>query len=383
MERYFDRVEAGRRLAERLAPRLDGPSVVLAVPRGGVQVGAQVAKALHAPLLPLLVRKVGLPEQPEVVVGAIDADGAMVVERDPPDVGLLPAEMEGIGEDVSRRLLRWRESFGSPDPAAAIRGHVAVVVDDAIISGLTTAAGVQFLERRGAKRIVVAVPSGVSASIERLRARGLEVIAPLLVERPEEVPGTFEHLPEVSAREVALLLAQAGPSSPRHLELRMGRDEPVRLIDAALEAHGARLHVPKGIGPAPALVLLGAPRDDHALVLRLAEAGIASLRIEGEAAANGSAERFVEALRAALCVMAARPEIDPYRLGVLGVGELARIAAEVSERDARSRLLALLDPPEMPLPAESLVLRAGDAGPAVADRLARWVGDRLYPTESA
>lgn len=374
MERYFDRVEAGRRLAEILAPKLEGPAVVLAVPRGGVQVGAQVAKALHAPLLPLLVRKVGLPEQPNVVVGAIDADGAMVMDPDKSDVGLLPAEMEGIGEDVSRRLLRWRESFGSPDPAAALRGHVAVVVDDAIMSGLTSAAGVQFLERRGAQRIVVAVPSGVSSSIERLEERGLEVVAPLRVDHPEEVPRTYEHLPEVSAREVALLLAQAGPSSPRHLKVRGGFDEAVRIIDGSLEAHGARIQVPRGIGPCPALVLLGLPRGDHPLVMRLAEAGIASLRIESEA---GSEERQADALRSALCVLAARPEIDPYRMGILGVGKVAEVAASVGAKDARARVLALLDPPEVPLPAEAFVYRGEAFGPAEADRLVRWLGERF------
>lgn len=388
MERYFDRVDAGRRLAEFLGPRLDGPAVVLAVPRGGVQVGAQVAKALRAPLLPLFVRKVGLPEQPEVVIGAIDADGAIVTQSQAADVGLLPAELEGIGEDVSRRLLRWRESFGSPDPVAAIRGHVAVVVDDAIVSGLTTAAGVQFLERRGAQRIVVAVPSAVEESARRLEERGLELVAPLRVERPEQIPGTYEHLPEVSAKEVALMLAQAGPSRPRHLELRGGTDEPVRLIDGSLEAHRSRLHVPRGIGPAPALVLLGLPSEDHTLVLRLAEAGIASLRIESDPGRrNGSLDASERALETALSVLASHPEIDPFRLGVLGVGEMARVAARIGERDERARVLALLDPPEMGLPARSLVLRTGEFGPRVADRLARWAGDRFQspgqPTESA
>lgn len=384
MERYFDRVEAGRRLAEFLAPRLDGPAVVLAVPRGGVQVGAQVARALRAPLLPLFVRKVGLPEQPEVVIGAIDADGAIVTDRQMADVGLLPAELEGIGEDVSRRLLRWRESFGSPDPVAAIRGHVAVVVDDAIVSGLTTSAGVHFLERRGAQRIVVAVPSAVDASARRLEERGLEVIAPVRVEHPEQIPETYEHLPEVSAREVAILLAQAGPSTPRNLELRVGMDEPIRLIDGALEAHGARLHIPRGIGPAPALVILGLPRGDRTLVMRLGEAGIASLQIERDPArANGSSGPEERALEAALCVLASRPEIDPYRLGILGVGESARVAARIRESDARARLLALLDPPEMDLPVGSIVIRSAERDFRTADRLARWVGDRLYPTESA
>lgn len=374
MERYFDRVDAGRRLADVLAPRLEGPAVVLAVPRGGVQVGAQVARALHAPLLPLLVRKVGLPEQPEVVIGAIDADGAMVTDRKVTEVGLFPAELEGIGEDVARRLLRWRESFGSPDPVAAIRGHVAVVVDDAILSGLTTTAGVEFLERRGAQRIVVAVPSAVEASARRLEERGIEVVAPVRVEHPEEIPRTFEHLPEITSREVALMLAQAGPSSPKNLELRAGIDEPIRLIDEALEAHGALLHVPRGIGPAPALAIVGITRGGQELVIRLAEAGIACLRIDTE---PGAADSMHLALEAALSVLASRPEIDPFRMGIVGAGEAARVATQVRAGDARARVLALIDPPEMELPPGAIVIRSAGRAPETADRLAKWVGDRL------
>lgn len=385
MGRYFDRVEAGRRLAEIVAPRLDGPAVVLAVPRGGVQVGAQVAKALHAPLLPLLVRKVGLPEQPSVVVGAIDADGAMVMDELAPDLGLLPAEMEAIGEDVSRRLLRWRESFGSPDPATAIRGRVAVLVDDAIVSGLTTAAGVQFLERRGAQRIVVAVPSAVAAGRRRLERRGVEVIAPVQVDLPEQIQGTYEHLPEVSAREVAILLAQAGPSTPRNLRFRGGVDEPLRLVDSRLEAHRARLHVPRGLGPAPAMILVGLSRGREALVMRLAEAGIASLRIDFEPTqADGSTERVADALRAALGILASRPELDPYRLGILGAGALAPVAIEVGTTDARARLLVLVEPPRgTSVPEGSFVFPAAELEARSTDRLVRWLGDSLYPTESA
>jgi|GEM_PF-169421 len=383
MERYFDRVEAGRRLAEILAPRLDGPAVVLAVPRGGVQVGAQVARTLHAPLLPLLVRKVGLPEQPEVVVGAVDADGAMIFDERSPDVGLLPAELEGIGEDVSQTLIRWRESFGSPDPATAIRGRVVVVVDDAILSGLTTAAGVRYLERRGAQRIVVAVPSAVKEGRRRLEAHGVEVIAPVEVETPEEIPGTYENLPEVSAREVAILLAQAGPSTPRNLDLREGVDEPLRLIDAGLQSHPARLHVPRGLGPAPAVILVGLSRGLDALRLRLAEAGIASLRIDAEPE-EGPVDRLADALHAALGILAARPEIDPFRLGIVGASAFCRTAIDVAARDGRARLLVLVDPPAgTQPPKEAFVLPAAELEMRSAERLVRWLGDRFYPTESA
>lgn len=347
-------------------------------------MGAQVAKALHAPLVPLLVRKVGLPEQPDVVVGAIDADGAMVTTERTKDVGLLPAEMEGLGEDVARRLLGWRESFGSPDPASVIRGHVAVLVDDAVISGLTTSAGIEFLERRGAQRIVVAVPCGVASSLRKLEARGVEVIAPLEVDDPEQVPASYQHLPEVSAKEVAILLAQGGPSRPKGLAILPGVDQPMRVVDPELTAHPARLRIPEGLGPSPALILMGeafAPGalQGDALVVRLAEAGIASLRL---GLAKGGRER--EALATAFSALAARPEIDPFRLGLVGSGGEAALAAGFAREDRRSRLLVVVDGPRgLELPEGALSVEAGAIDGATADRIVRWVADRLYPTESA
>lgn len=380
MERYADRIDAGRKLGRLLAPRIDGPAVVFGVPRAGVQVAAPVAEALHVPLMPILVRKVGLPEQPDVVVGAVDADGAMVFARGGRDAGLLPGETESMGEDVAMRLIRWRETFGAPDPAEVLAGHAAVVVDDAVISGLTIESAVGFLQRRGAQRIVVAVPVGLESSLDRLAELGAEVVCPLRVRTREEVDDAYVHLPEVNAEEVAHLLARGGPSRPEGIDVAPLGERSVRLVDGEAVPHRALLRLPSGAGPAPAVVIAGAGTEPgtstgESVAVRLAEAGIASVRL----ALGGGASAF-SVLELALNVLSARPEVDAYRLGLLAVADAASPAAEVAAHDRRVTALALVDPPPgLEPPDRSLVVEGGIADVRAIDRIARWFGDRLRP----
>lgn len=378
MARYEDRIDAGRQLGKLLAPRIDGPAVVLAIPRAGVQVGGQVSEALHAPMVPLLVRKVGLPEQPEVVVGAIDADGAMVFARGAKDSGLLPGETESMGEDVAMRLRRWREAFGAPDPAEVVRGHAAVVIDDAVVSGLTMQAAIGFLQRRGVERIIVAVPVGVASSLQLLEKMGAEVVCPIRIERREELGGIYDHLPEVSAEEVAVLLMRAGPSRPRGMEAAPLGERAVRLVDDQAVAHKAVLRLPPGLGPSPGVVLAGPGTEPgtstgESLAVRLAEAGIASIRLNLQ---GGASEAAV--LELALDVLSARPEVDAYKLGLLVAGPATAAGLEVTAHDRRVNALALLEPPAgTDAPDRSLVVDGNAFDARSIDRVARWLGDHL------
>lgn len=380
MVRYEDRIDAGRQLGRLLAQGIEGPAVVLAVPRAGVQVGAQVAEALHVPMLPLLVRKVGLPEQPEVVVGAIDPDGAMVFAAGARDRGLLPGETENMGEDVAFRLRRWQEAFGAPDPAGFVRNHVVVVVDDAVISGLTTRAGIGFLQRRGAERIVLAVPVGVDSSLKRLEAMGVEVVCPHRVERADEVPSAYGHLPEVNAEEVAHLLARAGPSKPQGIGTHLQEERALRLVDGTAVAHRAIFRLPPGPGPSPAIVLAGQGTEPgtaagDALAVRLAEAGIASIRVDLHGGASD-----VSVLELALDVLSARPEIDAYRLGLLVKGPMGSAGIEVARHDRRVGALVLVGAgPSLEESDRCLVVESGGLDARDVDRVARWLGQRLRP----
>lgn len=377
---YEDRIDAGRRLGRLVATRIDGPSVVLAIPRAGVQVGAWVAAALHAPLVPLLVRKVGLPERPEVVVGAIDADGALVARKGAGELGLLPAELEGIAEDVAARLQEWRATFGAPDPASVVPGHVTVLVDDALVTGLTARAGVEYVRRRGAERIVVAVPVGRVDAVEALEAMGVEVVAPVRVPASGDPAAYYRRLPEVTLEEVTHLLARAGPSKPGQQRAPLRSDQHLRLVDAQAISHPAELRLPDGIGPSPAVLLLGpgaAPGEaaGERAALRLAEAGLASVRIAPQ---PGVPAASVVGL--ALDVIASRPEIDPMRLGILGIREAAVVAATVAEGDRRVTALALVAPPEgLEPPTRSLVVGSTALDLRDLDRIARWFADRFWP----
>jgi putative phosphoribosyl transferase len=156
---FADRADAGRRLAERLE-HLRGRSVgVLGLPRGGVPVAAEVARALHAPLDVIVVRKVGVPGQPELAMGALGEDGVEVrneevlrrIEVTPDDWA---AAVSRERAEVARRALRFR----GDRPRLPLDGRTVVIVDDGVATGSTARAACQVARAEGAARIVVAVP---------------------------------------------------------------------------------------------------------------------------------------------------------------------------------------------------------------------------------
>jgi putative phosphoribosyl transferase len=176
---FSDRTEAGRRLAERLEHLKDQQSVVLALPRGGVPVAYEVAKALEAPLDLVLVRKIGAPFQPELAIGAV-VDGErpeLVLNRDVVDEYRIS---ESYVESERRRQLdeieRRRELYLAGRPRAPIRDRTAIVIDDGIATGATMEAAVLATRRAGPKRLVLAVPVAPPDTIERLRSKVDEVV---------------------------------------------------------------------------------------------------------------------------------------------------------------------------------------------------------------
>lgn len=158
---FSDRADAGRRLGEALADRVDGDIVVYAIPRGGVPVGLEVARALEAPLDLALARKIGAPGNPEVALAAV-IDGShprTVINEDivrltgaSPD--WLDRERLSALVELERRRQSYFEGRGRVDP----QGHVVVLVDDGLATGATARAAVAGLRAQGARRIVLAVP---------------------------------------------------------------------------------------------------------------------------------------------------------------------------------------------------------------------------------
>lgn len=185
--RYSDRRSAGRTLAELLTAYAGPDTVVVALPRGGVPVAFEVARALAAPLELLVVRKLGAPRNPELAVGAIAEGGTTVVDdslarRTGMNARLLKQTVARETQELERRLTLYRAAH----PPAAVTGRTVVIVDDGVATGLTDLAAVRAMRAAGAARVVVAVPVGAADSLELLAAEADAVICPLV---PDELYG--------------------------------------------------------------------------------------------------------------------------------------------------------------------------------------------------
>jgi putative phosphoribosyl transferase len=220
--RFRDRRDAGRRLAALLAdhPLLaaerDQPPVVLAIPRGGVPVAAEVAQALGAPLDVAVVRKVGAPGNPEFAIGALAEGGVRILSDDTVHaLGLSPQVLQELldrGErELLERLLRYR---GARAPVP-LRRHTAILVDDGLATGSSALAAVESLRRRAAARVILAVPVAAPQAVRLLRQRADDVVC---VETPPSLWAVgywYEDFRPTRDADVTALLAEHPEGDPR------------------------------------------------------------------------------------------------------------------------------------------------------------------------
>jgi putative phosphoribosyl transferase len=184
---FRDRTEAGALLAAEVVRRLDGKPreqvVVLGLPRGGVPVAAAVARALDAPLDVIVVRKLGVPYQPELAMGAIGEDGARVLNEQVLSVtGIREKDLAEVERRERIELEGRARAYRGDRPPIDLAGKTAIVVDDGIATGSTVAAACQIARQRGAERVVVATPVAPPSSIRRLASVADDVIALLTPE---------------------------------------------------------------------------------------------------------------------------------------------------------------------------------------------------------
>jgi putative phosphoribosyl transferase len=170
---FLDRADAGRRLASLLAglPTIErgAGSVVVGLPRGGIPVAYEIARALDAPLDVILVRKIGLPAQPELAMGAIGEDGVRIVNQDVVRAERVSERQFAEVEELERaELIRRAERYRAEHPRVPLAGKTAIVVDDGIATGSTARAACQVARAHGAARVVLAVPLAPQASLNAL-----------------------------------------------------------------------------------------------------------------------------------------------------------------------------------------------------------------------
>lgn len=182
---FEDRFEAGERLARLLEVYRAESPVVYALPRGGVPVGFGVSRALGAPLEALVARKLGAPGQPELGIGAVTSDGVRflndpLVER----LGVTDDYVERIAAAESEEAARRARMFRGDHPELQVRDRTAIIVDDGLATGATARAAVESLRRRGARRIVVAVPVCAAQSEAEIRDEADDVVC---LESPENL----------------------------------------------------------------------------------------------------------------------------------------------------------------------------------------------------
>jgi putative phosphoribosyl transferase len=176
---FVDRTDAGRRLAKALVRYKDQRPVVLALPRGGVPVAAEVATALDAPLDLILVRKIGVPFQPELAMGAV-VDGVEPVIVRNEDVislaGVSEDEFNAIRDQELAEIERRRKRYLGNRPHPQIAGRIVIVVDDGIATGATTRAALRAIRMRKPSKLVLAVPVAPTDTLEKLRGEADEIV---------------------------------------------------------------------------------------------------------------------------------------------------------------------------------------------------------------
>jgi predicted phosphoribosyltransferase len=213
---FRDRRDAGRRLAAELSDYADQSDVlVLALPRGGVPVAYEVARALHAPLDVFMVRKLGVPGYEELAMGAIATGGLRVLDQELLRMLDIPRDViERVTAIETSELERRERQYRGDRPPPDVRGRTVILIDDGLATGSTMRAAIAALKKEGSKRIVVAVPVAPPETCEALRAQVDDVVCAVTPEPFRAVGLWYGDFSQTTDEEVRDLLASAASEAP-------------------------------------------------------------------------------------------------------------------------------------------------------------------------
>jgi predicted phosphoribosyltransferase len=213
---FTDRTEAGKALARALIKYKGQPVHVYALPRGGAQVAAEVARALGAPLDLILVRKIGAPMQPELAMGAVVDGGAPIIVRND-EVLRLTGTNSNQFDQICRRELqeieRRRKLYMQNRPPLTPAGKIAIVIDDGVATGATMRAALQATRMRQPRKLILAVPVGAHDSIEALRSEVDEVVCLSVPEDFGALGYYYDDFRQLSDQDVIDILKRLSPAT--------------------------------------------------------------------------------------------------------------------------------------------------------------------------
>jgi predicted phosphoribosyltransferase len=209
---FRDRREAGRRLAEKLASYAGRPDVVvLALPRGGVPVGVEVARALGVPLDVFIVRKLGVPGHEELALGAIATGGVRILNDELIHALGIPDHVtEAVSAKEQEELARRERLYRGARPAPDVRGRTVILVDDGLATGATMQAAIKALRQQHPARIVVAVPIAAPETCDELKTEADDVVCAVTPQPFYAVGLWYDDFSQTTDEEVRDLLARSG-----------------------------------------------------------------------------------------------------------------------------------------------------------------------------
>jgi len=351
---FRDRVDAGQKLAAVLKQKNYANPIVLGIPRGGVPVAAEIARALDSPLSVVVARKLGAPGNPELAIGATTATGVAYVNT--AVVIAVGADQPYIDAEKERQVkeARRREELFDARRRATVKERTVIVVDDGVATGATAIAAVRAMKAEGASKVVLAVPVGPPEMIDLLSREADEVVCLDADPGFWAVGQYYDDFSQVSDDDVRALLdtfpAERAPDPSRRVRIRR---QDVQLVGI--------LTTPAGVGPFPLVIFvhgLGSGKDSPrnlTIASHIVDSGIATLLFDlnghGESStdANDGVQSYVADTEAAFAWAAAQPEVQKAAIGIAGSSLGATVAAlALAQGRVKPKTLVLRAPPMEP-----------------------------------